>query len=334
MTVITGSLGASSKVAAAPQQSAKFNEFQKQVVAGRGARGWQELRRVARELFGEKVFFSVPGQQWKRLVLSNAQLQKFAEDPAAVKAAIQKLQSEGTLPKDTAKWSAKDATQLFAKSARAAFPGKFGTGGGKNDGSFTIATVNDDFTDRKTNLRQVKADVVMVQEAKNTVARKVVGKNYGVHQNTRRDDQQGTALLWNKKEVKAGKRGYALGVTPHGRKMMTRWINWTDVTVEGKKVRMVSVHRPPKRFAALWPAFDAQLARFIKNTKLPIIVGMDSNTHDHAGFAKRTGLHWAAPKGSIDGFYVSPGIVVDKIWRMPKGTSDHNPVVAKLHFKK
>lgn len=46
--------------------------------------------------------------------------------------------------------------------------------------------------------------------------------------------------------------------------------------------------------------------------------------------ARKTGLSWHAPKGSIDGFLVSSEVDVEKLWRLPKGTSDHDPAVAQL----
>lgn len=197
--------------------------------------------------------------------------------------------------------------------------------------TFTIATVNDDFTDRKTNLRDVNAAVVMVQEAKNTDVRKVrPGDKFGVHQNTARADQAGTAMLWDKERVKAGKRGYAVGVKPQGAQMLERWINFTDVNVDGAKVRMVSVHRPPKRFARLWPDFDRNLAAFVKKSPLPVIIGMDANQANPRRLAHLTGLKWHAPKGSIDGFLATRGIRFESMRTLPKGTSDHHPLKAKI----
>ena len=60
--------------------------------------------------------------------------------------------------------------------------------------SFTVATDNDDFNTPRSNLRHVHADVVLVQEAKNEHVRKLEPKRYGVHQNTHRKDQAGTAV--------------------------------------------------------------------------------------------------------------------------------------------
>lgn len=201
--------------------------------------------------------------------------------------------------------------------------------------SFTIATVNDDFTDHKTNLRGVKAAVVLAQETKNTNVHKVrSAPNFGVHQNTHRDDQAGASVIWNKDRVHAGKRGYAVGVRPQGAGMLERWINFTDVNIDGAKVRMASVHRPPKRFARLWPDFDRNLAAFVKRSPLPVIVGMDANQVNPRRLAHLTGLRWHAPKGSIDGFLATRGIKFENLRRAPKGSSDHNPVLAKVTIRR
>jgi hypothetical protein len=199
----------------------------------------------------------------------------------------------------------------------------------------TIATVNDDFTDRKTNLKRVKAGVVMVQEAKNTNIRGVLKNRdqFGVHQG-KTEDKAGSAIVWNKDRVKGGQRGYALGVTPQGAAMLKRWISYTDVNVDGAKVRMVSVHRPPARFKRLWPDFDKNLAAFIKHSPLPVVVGMDANQKNPRALAHRTGLRWHAPKGSIDGFLASREVKFETVWRAPKGSSDHHPVLARITLKK
>jgi hypothetical protein len=202
--------------------------------------------------------------------------------------------------------------------------------------ALTIATVNDDFTDRKTNIGRVKdrADVVMMQEAKNTHVRRAVrGDSFGVHQNVRRDDQAGTALVWRRDKAQKKDSGYEMAVRPHGRAMLNRWINYTDLNVDGTTVRMVSVHRPPPRFKSLWPLFDANLAAFVKSSKGPVVIGLDANQRDPQHLARLTGLRWHAPPGSIDGFLVSPGVEVGKMWRLPRGSSDHNPVLARFHFR-
>ncbi|MFO0599547.1 MAG: hypothetical protein U0228_29850 [Myxococcaceae bacterium] len=198
----------------------------------------------------------------------------------------------------------------------------------------TIATVNDDFATPKTNAKQVHAGVVLMQEAKNVDLRRTLGDRFGVHQ-AKREDKAGAATFWRKQDrLKVMKRGYALGVEPHGAKMLARWINYTDMNVNGAKVRMISVHRPPLRFRRLWPEFDRNLAAFIKSSKLPVVVGMDANQRNPQQLARLTGLRWHAPKGSIDGFLASRSVHFERMKELPKGSSDHHPVLARITLKK
>ena len=201
--------------------------------------------------------------------------------------------------------------------------------------SVTVATINDDYTDRVSNLDNVKkkASVLLVQEAKNTRVRDVLGDRFGVHQDFAHKDKAGAAVAWNRKDVDVMDSGYAVGVRPNGHKLLTRWINYNDMKIDGQKVRMISVHRPPPRDSALWPEFNRNLAEFIKKTNGPVIVGMDANHSDPVKMEKATGLRWVAPKGSIDGFLVSDTVHVESMQRLPRGPSDHNPVVAKFRIR-
>ena len=300
----------------------RFEQFYASVKAGSPGAS-VELRKVARSLFGDAAFDQT-GTTPLRLSLGATQLRTLAEHPAKIEQAIKELQAQGALPKDTAKWSAADAARLYATSARQVLPPK-------NTVGITVATVNDDFATRRTNLPSVKADVLLVQEAKRVKARKVMSKEWGVNQDRSTEARAGSAVLWRRDALKATKSGLALGVEPGRAAMLTRYLSFTDVTIDGARVRMVSAHRPPKRFSYLWPAFDAHLVAFARRSKLPLVIGMDSNEHGGpGGVAKATGMKWVAPKGSIDGFLVSPGISVEKMWRLPKGSSDHQPVVARF----
>lgn len=207
--------------------------------------------------------------------------------------------------------------------------------------TLTIATVNDDFTDGKTRLKKLDraTDVMLVQEAKNTDIRKALkGRDVGVHQVMSSEDRRGSAVVWDKKDARATDRGQVFA-SPKGSGILARWINWTDLKVGDKTVRMVSVHRPPGYASKLWPAFDRNLKAFIRDTKrqgLPLVIGMDANTEGYGRFAKSAGMKWHAPKGPtahgkiIDGFLATPGIKFENLHRLDKGPSDHTPVVAEI----
>ena len=199
----------------------------------------------------------------------------------------------------------------------------------------TVATVNDDFTDRVSNLNKVKkqASVLLVQEAKNSRVRNVLGDKYGVHQDVSRSDKAGSAVAWNRKDVDVMDTGYAVGVKPNGHALLTRFMNYADMEIDGQKVRMVSVHRPPPRDSELWPLFNKNLAEFVKNTRGPVIIGMDANHANPVKLEKATGLRWVAPEGSIDGFLVSDRVKLEGMHRMAPGPGrPHHPVVAKFRI--
>ena len=205
--------------------------------------------------------------------------------------------------------------------------------------TFTVATMNDDFGTAKSNIGQVKkkADVVLIQEGKRANYRDRLGEKFGVTQNTTSEARAGSAITWNKDEAKGGKRGQAIGVLPHGRAMLARYLTFTDMKIDGVKVRMVAAHRPPARFKSLWPLFDRNLAAFAKKTKkegLPMVIGMDANEKNPRRLAHLAGLRWHAPKGSIDGFLTSRDVKFEKARELRKNTSDHHPVVATFSIKK
>ncbi|MDP3151216.1 MAG: hypothetical protein Q8N23_01015 [Archangium sp.] len=205
----------------------------------------------------------------------------------------------------------------------------------------TIATVNDDFTDDKSRLKRLNkvTDVMLVQEAKGTHIRKVMkGTDSGVHQDRSSEDRAGSAVVWDRKDARSTDRGLKLASTK-GSGVLNRWVTWVDLKVGDKKVRMVSVHRPPGYASKLWPQFDRNLRAFIKQTrhaKMPLVIGMDANTESYGRFARAAGMKWHAPKGPtahgkvIDGFLASPGIKFQNLRRLDKGPSDHTPVVADI----
>lgn len=209
--------------------------------------------------------------------------------------------------------------------------------------TLTIATVNDDFSDHKTRLAALDkvTDVMLVQEAKRTDIRKVLGEASGVHQDRSSEDRAGSAVVWDRKDARATRRGFALA-SSKGQGVLNRWITWVDLKVGDQKVRMVSVHRPPGYASKLWPQFDRNLRSFIKQTraeKVPLVIGMDANTERYGRFARSAGMKWHAPKGPthgtqvIDGFIASPGIKFEHLHRLKRGPSDHTPVVADITLR-
>ena len=211
---------------------------------------------------------------------------------------------------------------------------------------FKFFTYNVDFG--KTNVKETQslrsiedeADVIFVQEAKHLSVQRALGHKFAVHQNLRVRAKQGVALAWRRRKVKAyhkvsGKRsvasrikGYVLGVSNLGLRLLPRYVNFRLLDFNGKIVCCISTHRPPQRFRRLWGIFDRALIRFVKSMSVPVIIGMDSNEHTHAAFSRASGLVWHGI--GIDGFYISKSlnrhVVKGSLKEHPKANSDHHPV--------
>lgn len=217
---------------------------------------------------------------------------------------------------------------------------------------YRFFTYNIDFA--KTNVQETQslksiadqADVVCVQEAKHLSVARAMDKHFNVHQNLSSTAKQGVAIAWRRGKVKsripttAGRRirtrisGYVLGVSNMGLRMLPRYINYRVFDFNGTLVLVISTHRPPQRFRRLWGAFDRALIRFIKSFPIPVIVGMDSNQHTHALFARLSGMVWRGI--GIDGFWLSKSlvkhIVKGSLKSHPRANSDHHPVSIDLDF--
>lgn len=199
-----------------------------------------------------------------------------------------------------------------------------------------LATINIDFTDgpAREAFNLVAAlpgvDVAFLQEAKDLNARKVLNDLFGVAQNRSSGARAGSVVAWDKGRGVAGTTGQTLGtVSTAGHELLPRWLTWVDLTLDGLLTfRAVAAHRPPLRFKDLWPGFDAQLRGLVEESELPVVVGIDSNTHDGPGFAANVGLEWVGE--GIDGFAHDPRIVVGDVRRLKPTHSDHRPVVVTL----
>lgn len=198
-------------------------------------------------------------------------------------------------------------------------------------------------------LKSIKdeADVIFVQEAKHLQVKAALGRAFFVHQNTRNQAKQGVAIAWSprltirrwkpapgKSENPSRGRGYVLGVSNRGLRLLPRYINFRVLILNGHTVCLISTHRPPQRFRWLWTAFDKALIRFVKHMPFPVIVGMDSNEHTHKLFAEESGMVWHGV--GIDGFWVSkriePLVVKGSLKAHPKSHSDHHPVSLEFDF--
>jgi exonuclease III len=214
---------------------------------------------------------------------------------------------------------------------------------------YRLFTYNVDFAKKNSletrSLGTIKdeADILCVQEAKHLNVVRSLGNNFSGHQNRINQAKQGVALAWRRSKVqrktnKPGERtnvrhkGYVLGVSNLGRRMLPRYLNYRDLVVGGITVRVISTHRPPQRFRVLWSLFDRALIAFIKRSPYPVIIGMDSNEHTHRLFARKSGMVWYGV--GIDGFWLSKSLVKHvvrgSLKAHPKAWSDHHPVSIDL----
>lgn len=198
----------------------------------------------------------------------------------------------------------------------------------------TVATVNDDFTDRVSNLLWVarRSDVLLTQENKRDTVRRLLPVAWGVHQVTTSASTRGSAVAWRQSLVKAA--FFDQRIAARGRGILPRRMtivhgrvvaNWTPIT-------LIACHRPLKR-TRLQPMFDRTLAVYctvLRRLGRVTVIGLDANQRNPKRLAHRCGLKWVAPDGSIDGFLVTKTVKVEAVWRLPKGSSDHHPVVAEL----
>ena len=176
-----------------------------------------------------------------------------------------------------------------------------------------------------------KADVILFQEVKNVDLKNFFNlDNWKVLQNTSSKAKAGSAVVYRKSVVsKQVNRGLHIGTRPHGKDILTRWINWVDVKlVNGTVVRLASLHMPPARYPGLQDNMVRNTVDFIKKSPHPVLVGGDWNfkvNNDPKNITGKTGLK-ARGKG-IDGFYFAAKTVkFVNIKRLAKGNSDHHPV--------
>lgn len=220
---------------------------------------------------------------------------------------------------------------------------------------FAVVTCNDDFTDLATSVprltgvagilpkkarkrlekRKRRPMAVLCQETKNTRLRQVLPPEFGVTQYVGSSSSAGVAVVWDTEQAHAltgvTHRGWTPLVTPHGHAMETRGVVWQDVEVgprgSGRIVRLASAHRPPERYSDLWPAFDRSLRTWSAHSPYPILLGMDTNTHDLVGFRKNVRFRYL--RGFLIDAVLSKGERLHPVapaTPLPKGKSDHHPI--------
>lgn len=204
-----------------------------------------------------------------------------------------------------------------------------------------VLTTNVDWALRparvKADLAQLtqQSDVLLVQEAKNVrLTRLVDTAQWGVIQNVSSKDRAGSAILYRKSRARVLQHGQTVGVRPHGVKMLTRWITWADLRVDGQYAfRAVSAHRPPARYKGLWPLFDANVRTFVARSPRPVILGADWNAPAHSDPAGLSRLGLRMRGAGIDGVMIDRRLDTSAARRQVKGFSDHRAVAVTVNAK-
>jgi endonuclease/exonuclease/phosphatase family metal-dependent hydrolase len=210
-----------------------------------------------------------------------------------------------------------------------------------------LVTCNDDWASAGSNmtelLRLAKPDVIFIQEGKraNYAALVYPGskrrlfppEDWLVHQDISSEARAGSVVIVRKAAAPIlGRAGFTFGVKATG--LLPRWVAWVRVRIQGVRFFLFSAHRPPVRVRRFWHPFDIALWARLKLAQAAgrvIMGGSDSNQHGGPSRIPR-GLKWAGLRGSIDGFILSKRVRVAHIRELPKGTSDHHPVLATVEI--
>ena len=205
-------------------------------------------------------------------------------------------------------------------------------------------SLNDDFTNKKSDVRAILRERrpawIGIQEGKVRDYRDDLPSRYGVVQRLRTAGTAGVAVIYDRRQVKpAGHhrdkpRGLGYGwqvLTPAGRGILTRGVAWRDVRVRGRLVRLASVHRPPWRARALWPAFDRALDAWVAKSPIPVWMVGDFNTP----FARTIRVRGRKRLVRIDGHFIVGRLRFrGRPQALRKRSSDHRGIAALVHVRK
>lgn len=210
-----------------------------------------------------------------------------------------------------------------------------------------LVTANVDFTLRpymvKEDLKFIMehADVITFQEAKRVdIDALITDDGWGVYQPMATDATKGSGVAWRKEVGKRKGVGKRVGTRPFGRGMLTRYIAFVRLEIDGRDYVFASMHMPPKRFwGFLYNNMLKNVEEFVKEFDCPVIVGSDWNkivgrAVDLVKLGQRVngkmfGVH-------IDGFLIvaKRRIKVIKVRKLRDTHSDHDPVQVVVELDK
>lgn len=179
---------------------------------------------------------------------------------------------------------------------------------------------------------------ISVVEAKVDNLRAMIPSRWTARQDVTDKARQGCAAAWAKDVRIAAQRPLRVGVKPHGAKMRTRYLLINDVWIDGRRVRRITLHRPPWRFRFLDPLFDRQVRKRLKavpwSRRGQWAIDGDFNG-DGKAYAKKIGgtFHGSGIVGFITGPKVratSTKVLHDV---KARGWTDHPAIVTTLGGK-
>lgn len=207
-----------------------------------------------------------------------------------------------------------------------------------------VVTANVDFTLRPDKVREDleriidRADIITFQEAKPfDIDRLIKDKDWEVFQPMASDATRGSGVAWRKSVGIVKARGRRVGTTPHGRGILTRWIVWVKLVVDGEPLIVASVHLPPKRYWGLiYNLMIGSIAAFLGGKKVAVLIGGDWNKIvERADDLRKLAGSF---NGQLRGVHIDGFLLVGKgRWRFVSDAvvlfnthSDHHPVQVKI----
>ena len=209
-----------------------------------------------------------------------------------------------------------------------------------------LVTANLDFALRPKTVQEdlefliERADIITFQEAKRVdVDRLIKDPKWAVYQPMATNATKGSGVAWRTDKAKRLGVGKRIGTKPFGRGMLTRYIVWVRLEIDGQPLVVASLHMPPKRFwSFLYGNMLKNVRKFIASHANAIVIGGDWNKLIHKAPELRKlandfdGRFYGV---GIDGFLIIPK---SKFWvlevkRLRATHSDHHPVQMKVRLR-
>ncbi len=190
-----------------------------------------------------------------------------------------------------------------------------------------------------------RADVILIQEAKNVVLRNLVDTSiWNVKQDTSSSDRAGSAILVRRSQVTSVDDFHlVLGVNSSscpGGGIETRWMAVATLNLNnGGRLVVAALHMPPARcqtgIGSSYDRMSDNVVQLSRDHPDRLVMGADWNkvvlSDPNNIVARCSGrLVVRAPQGSIDGFMIPANLNSDSAQSLASTHSDHRPVLVTL----